>query len=323
MRITLFLLLLLLASAPESHALSQQDRVIVMHDLQHGRADEALQLLSPATRPGSADAEAQELLCRVSLQLEHWDEAVSACQSAVTLAPNGSDNHLWYGRALGEKADRVSFITAFGLGKRVRQEFEAAVALDPHNAEALSDLGEFYTEAPAIVGGGRDKAALVADRLDSVDRARAEELRGRIAESLHDNGAAEQHYRAAIGAAQQPATYWMVLASFYRKQNDFDRMQQAIRAGLAADRLRGTALVDAAHLLTRAGRDPQSVVRLLREYLSSPAKSEEEPAFRVHLLLATLLEQQGDADGAAREVAAASTIASIYHPAKRSTNTGR
>jgi hypothetical protein len=63
---------------------------------------------------------------------------------------------------------------------------------------------------------------------------------------------------------------------------------------------------------------------LLREYLASPDKSEDEPAFRVHLLLANLLKQQGDAAGAAQEIQAASSIASVYHPTKQvATNAGR
>src|SRR6202012_1134922 len=97
----------------------------------------------------------------------------------VALDDNNSNNHLWYGRALGEKADRSSFVKAYGLAKRVKAEFETAVALDPNNAEALSDLGEYYTEAPAIVGGGKDKAAAVASKLDDVDpRPRAGDPRG-------------------------------------------------------------------------------------------------------------------------------------------------
>ena len=321
--LSLFLLLLLLP-AQRLLALSPQDRTLAMRDLQEGRADDALHLLRPATAPGTKDDDAQELLCRLSLQLEQWDAAVDACQQAVALQPGNSNHHLWYGRALGEKADRVSFITAFGLGKRVRAEFETAVALDPRNAAALSDLGEFYTEAPAIVGGGKDKAQSVASKLDAVDRARAEELRGRIADAEHQPADAEQHFRSAILQAQQPAAYWMVLASFFRKQNDLARMQDAILSGIAADKTRGTPLVDAAHLLLRAERDSPATTRLLREYLASPAKSEEEPAFRVHLLLSTLLAKQGEADAAAREEQAASTIASIYHPAKRAaTNTGR
>ena len=46
----------------------------------------------------------------------------------------------------------------------------------------------------------------------------------------------------------------MVLASFYQKQNDLLRMQEAIRAGLEANGSGGEPLVDAAHLLTRPRR---------------------------------------------------------------------
>jgi tetratricopeptide (TPR) repeat protein len=323
MRVTpLFLVLL---SLPLSLlALSPADRTDVVHDLQQGHADHAMELLQSATEPSSNDAEAQQLLCRLALQIEQWNEAVRACERAVMLDSSSSNNHLWYGRALGEKADRASFIKAYGLAKRVKAEFETAVSLDPQNAEALSDLGDYYTEAPAIVGGGKDKAEDIAGKLDNVDRARAEELRGRIAASNKDTAAAEQHFRQAIAAAPHPATYWMVLASFYQKQNDLLRMQEAIRSGLEANGSRGEPLVDAAHLLTRSAQDSQAAIQLLREYLASPDKSEDEPAFRVHLLLANLLTKQGDTTGAAREIQAAASIASIYHPTRQvATNTGR
>jgi tetratricopeptide (TPR) repeat protein len=317
-------LLIILAIPLHLLALSPVGRTDVLRDLQQGRADHALELLQPVTAPSSNDAEAEQLLCRLALQLERWDQAVAACQKAVSLDGNSSNNHLWYGRALGEKADRVSFIKAYGLAKRVKTEFETAVTLDPRNAEALSALGEYYTEAPAIVGGGKDKAAQVARKLDDTDRARAEELRGRLALSNKDTAAAEIHFRAAIAAAPRSSNYWMVLASFYQKQNDILRMQEAIRSGLAAEGAHGEPLVDAAHLLLRTGQDPQTAIRLLREYLASPEKSEDEPAFRVQLLLAALLNQQGDAEGAAREIQDATAIASVYHPTRQiATNTGR
>jgi len=323
MRIVPLLLILLLLPFTMA-ALTPESRMDVIRDLQQGNADHALELLQPAASASNRDAEAEQLLCRVALQLERWNDAVAACEKAVALDDNNSNNHLWYGRALGEKADRSSFVKAYGLAKRVKAEFETAVALDPHNAEALSDLGEYYTEAPAIVGGGKDKAAAVASKLDDVDRARAEELRGRIAASNKNMAAAEQHFREAIAAAPRSANYWMVLASFYQKENDLDRMKEAIHSGLEANGAHGEPLVDAAHLLTRAGQDPQSAIQLLRAYLASPDKSEDEPAFRVHLLLANLLKQQGDPAGAAQEIQAATSIASVYHPTKQvATNAGR
>jgi hypothetical protein len=57
-------------------------------------------------------------------------------------------------------------------GRSPRERFKKAVTLDPVNPEALSDLFEYYLEAPRALGGGMDKAegitALVG-RLDAAD----------------------------------------------------------------------------------------------------------------------------------------------------------
>ena len=147
--------------------------------LQAGEADHALALLGSLPQ----SAESHNLRCRVLLTLEHWDAAASECEQAVNMDGQNSDFHMWLARALGEKASRASFLSAYSLAKRVRGEFETAVRLNPRNAEALADLGEFDYDAPGVVGGGIDKAEAVAQQLDKVDAARAHELRGRIAET--------------------------------------------------------------------------------------------------------------------------------------------
>ena len=103
----------------------------------------------------AADAEAHNLLCRVYYQEERWDDAIHECEAGVSLAPLDGEYHLWLGRAYGEKADAIHSIKAFGLAKKARAEFERAVQLESGNVDALSDLGEFYTAAPPIVGGGK------------------------------------------------------------------------------------------------------------------------------------------------------------------------
>jgi tetratricopeptide (TPR) repeat protein len=86
------------------------------------------------------------------------------------------------------------------LAKRVRAEFEEAVRLNPRNAEALADLGEFYYTAPGVVGGGIDKAEGVAAQLDKIDPCARHELRGHIAEQRKDYGTAEREFKQAIAA---------------------------------------------------------------------------------------------------------------------------
>ncbi len=295
----------------------------VRGDLEHGRANQALDTLSQVLAQQPQNAEAYNLQCHIYMQEERWDNAVDACKAAVRLVPGSSNYHLWLGRALGEKADRVSFITAFKLARQVRQEFGTAARLDPHNADTLSDLGEFYVDAPAIVGGGFDKAGVVAQQLDGFAPDRAHYIRARIAEGQKDYATAEQEYKAAISGAKYPGDAWMDLASFYRRRQRWDDMVQAVRSGSATDTKHGVALADGASVLIRAQRDLPLARQLMEQYLASPNKSEEAPAFRVHVQLGKLLAALGNKQGAQQQIAAAQELARDYQPATQATNSGR
>lgn len=293
-------------------------------DLNNGRADHGLETLSQIIALPPPNAEAYNLQCRIYMQEKRWDNAINACKTAVKLAPDNSNYHLWLARALGEKADRVSFITAFKMAKQVHAEFETAAKRDPLNADALSDLGEFYVDAPSIVGGGTDKAAKLAQQLETFAPDRAHYIRARIAEDKKDYLKAEQEYKAAIAASKEPADAWMDLASFYRRRQHWDEMAQAIHTGAAADVQHGVALADGASLLIKAGRDLPFARQLLEQYLASPNKSEDAPAFEVHAELAKLLSSLGDQQGAQAQIVAAQQLARDYQAGTQTaTNTGR
>lgn len=280
-----------------------------------GEADHALALISSLP----ASAESHNLACRVQLTLQHWDAAVNECEQAVRTDGGNSDYHLWLGRALGEKAERASFMSAFSLAKRTRVEFETATRLNPRNAEALADLGEFYSTAPGIVGGGDDKAQSVALELDRVDLARAHELRGRIAEGNKDYTAAEREFKAAITVSQHPAFQWMNLASFYRRRSRWTDLDNAIQNGMKAaqrDRHAGVALFDGASLLLSVKRSPELAAKMMQEYLDSSSKTDEAPAFEALTRLAQLKAQLGDREGAQRARTAALSLAHDYKPAQ-------
>lgn len=242
---------------------------------------------------GSQSAEAHNLACRAYYAEAKYDSAIPECEKAVHLQPNRSEYHLWLGRAYGEKADASSFIIAAALSKRVKSEFEKAVTLEPGNIDARADLGEFYVEAPGFLGGGTDKARAQAVEIGKRDPARANWLRGRIAEKIKDTNAAEREYLNAVKAASNPAVPWINAASFYRRRSQISKMEEAIIKAIAADQKNTSVLFDAATLLLRAGRNFNLAIQLLERYLSSDSKSEDAPAFRAYTLLATLLERQG------------------------------
>lgn len=308
----------MVAEAPKAVP-SLEGMAAVNAALQAGQADRALALLKSLPQPAANSAEAHNLRCRVLFTLEQFEAAKNECEQAVALDAQNSNYHLWFGRTLGEVADRASFVSAYGLAKRARSEFEQAAQLNPHNAEALADLGEFYSSAPGVVGGGTDKAANVAAQLDRVDPARAHELRAAIARENRDMGAAERELKAAVAASAHPSFQWMRLASFYRKSKRYAEMESAVQSGWTAaqrDAHAAVALFNGASVLIKSNRNPTLAIKLLEAYLASPAATEEAPAFTARVWLARLRAQTGDAEGARRERAEALALAQDYKPAQ-------
>ncbi len=283
--------------------------------LASGRVDELVPVLQQRINQSPRNAIAQNLLCRAYLMMEDWDHGVTACEQAAYIDPQNSNYSLWLGRVYGEKADRASFISAPGLAKRARESFERAVELDPKNVEARIDLGEFYTEAPGIIGGGRDKAYRQADLLMPVSPPMAHWLLARIAEKEKDPAKAEREYRAEITASGSSVRGWLDLANFFMYAHRYDEMEQALNHQETAPIDHPDSLMFGANLLLRSRRNFPLGVRLMHRYLDNHLV-EEAPTFKAHTILGEILEKQGDRHGAAQEFRAALALFQNYSRAK-------
>ncbi len=280
-----------------------------------GRVDEAIASLQAQLQKSPSDAASYNYLCRAYFSVRDWDQAIPACERAVSLDPQNSDYHLWLGRAYGEKADSASPLSAVSLARKLRKQFESAVQLNPRNVDARIDLAEFYMQAPSILGGGDDKARAQAGALASVAPAKAHYVLGRLAEKKKDLSAAEREYRAAIDASGGNAHDWLNLALFYRHQDRLNDMTRALERAVSAPG-QNEVLVESADLLLRAGQSPATAAQLIRRYLASNAPTEKSPIFQAHYVLGRALEQQGDTQGASREYRAALALASNFPAAK-------
>ena len=284
--------------------------------LQQGRVEEAGAMLQKTLATQPADATAHQLLCRVFYTQEMAEEAIHECELASSNAPNDSTTQMWLGRAYGLKASHASPFLALGLAKKVHTAFERAVDLDPNNIYAMSDLGEYYVAAPSFIGGGLDRAQTLAATMLRQYPSQSHRLSGLIAEKKKDVATAEAEFNSAVAADKTPEAY-IDLGQFYQRQNQLDKVLAALRPGIDADLRNDAVLVDAASILSAAHLSPQLAESLLREYLASPAKSDDAPAFQVHLQLGRLLAQRGDSAGAHREYAAALALAPNYAPAQK------
>jgi tetratricopeptide (TPR) repeat protein len=287
--------------------------------LQDGEADKAIALLSPLPASGAGADAAQNLLCRVRFQLQQWSQAATECQQAVNLNNKNSDYYMWLGRVLGQQASHASLFSAYGDAKKSLAAMQTAVQLNPQNGPAMSDLGDYYAQAPGIAGGGTDKAQQVASQLDKVDPARAAQLRGDIATQQKNYTDAEQYYKQAASVSPTPADYWSVLANFYRGRQEWTQLDAAIQscaAAAAKDSNSGIGLYDGAGVLIAAKRNPQLAEQMLENYLSGSSLNEQAPAFIAHIRLSRLKQQLGDAAGAQQDLAAAATLAKEFNPSQ-------
>ncbi len=296
---------LLLADTTQANALLQQ-----------GHVDEATASLRQLLTAEPTDATAHQLLCRAAYAQEMVDTAIRECELAVSNAPSSSENQMWLGRAYGLKASRANPIAALNMAIKVRTAFERAVQLDPEDINAMSDLGEFYVEAPGLIGGGLDKAQALAAKMEPHFPSQAHRLLALVAEKKKDLALAETEFTKAVDAGRTPEAY-IDLGHFYQRHNQPDKMLEVLKSAVNADHRKGPTLVDAASILTDAHSSPDLAENLLRTYLASPGKTDDAPAFKVHVQLGNLLAKQGDPAGAHREYASALALASNYAPARK------
>jgi tetratricopeptide (TPR) repeat protein len=306
------LTLALLAAAP-AHA---ADLAPATHALLEGEADTAIALLHPILAANPNDGEAHLLLCRTFYAEAQPNAAIPECAAALKTLSHDSTAQDWAGRAFGLEASRAGPINGLRLALKVRAAFEAAVQLDPQNGDAVNDLSEYLIDAPAVIGGGFDKAAHLADESQARLPQQAHRIRALSAEKQKDYATAEREFQAATAVANRPDA-WVDLGAFYARRHQPDQAVDALRNALAADRAHDASLVDAAAVLTKIHREPRLAERALRDYLASRSRSDAAPAFRVLVTLASLLRDQGDTQEAILDLHKALSLASGYAPARK------
>ena len=128
------------------------------------------------------DPENLQLLGEAWIGLKDFKKAVDVLEKAASIAPKSSNIQLWLGRAWGRRAE-ANKLMAFSWARNAKAAFERAVALDNKNREALDDLFEYYVEAPPIVGGGLDKAEVVAKQIAAIDSTKGQRAMERLAKA--------------------------------------------------------------------------------------------------------------------------------------------
>ncbi len=217
--------------------------------------------------------------------LGEYKKATEVLQKAVAGAPASSDAYLWLGRAWGRRAETSSVLTAPGHASKARQNFEKAVQLGPRNLEAMSDLFEYYLEAPGFLGGGFDKAQALASRMAQIDPAEGYWAQAKLDEDRKEFSTAEEHLRRAVEASPQQVGRIFDLARFFMKRGRYQEAGQSIAKAekIAPDAPR--LLFIKADFYIQQHTNLETARELLKRYLSSTLTPDDPPRSAAEKLL--------------------------------------
>jgi Flp pilus assembly protein TadD len=225
------------------------------------------------------------LIGRDYYMLGDFKKAVDFFTKATDAQPTNGEYFDWLGRAYGRRAETSNPLAAPALASKARVAFEKAVELDASNKDSLSDLFDYYLEAPGFLGGGYDKAQAVAAKTAKVDAAEAYFQQAKLAQKRKEYETAETHLRQAVELGPREIGHLLSLARFLANQgrvHESDAVfQQAQQIAPNAPQL----WFARADVLIKGNRDLPEARNLLQKYMKASITVDDPPKTEASRLL--------------------------------------
>ena len=317
-----------------------------------GHWKRARAILEPRVNAHPQEARACYLLAEVKMAFNDLDGALDLAQRAAQLDSKNSDYHLTLGQNFGRLAAQASIFTAGPLAIKFRKEVEIAIELDPKNLDALDSMMVFKYRAPGLMGGDKDEAHALAERITSINQSTGYLAQAELAELQNDPAQQEadclkavqanpSNYEAHIALAKfytqsghakydeaanhaqntmrlDPArigAYW-VLARIFALAARWSELEQTLAAGerRVPDDLR--PFYESAQALRETGKDFARAEGYARKYLSQEPEGEEPDSAEAHRLLGLIFDREGRRDEARAEIQTALRLRPGFRDAK-------
>jgi tetratricopeptide (TPR) repeat protein len=231
------------------------------------------------------NAAVYELMGRNLYLMGHFKRASEALEKAAQADPKSSEIALWTGRALGRRAETSSMMLAPTFAWRARQYFERAVQLDPRNLEALSDLFDYYLEAPGFLGGGMDKAEAIAARIARIDAGEGHWTQAKLAEKRKEYANAEAQLRRAAQLSPRRVGRYIDLAKFLARQGRYEEAEQCLAQAEQIAPSSPSVIYARADLYIKHKRNLEVAKTLLIRYMSMNLTPNDPPRSEAAKLL--------------------------------------
>jgi tetratricopeptide (TPR) repeat protein len=192
---------------------------------------EAKAILQPL---GPRDATAAFYLGQIGMEENDPKKSVDWLEKAVALNPQSSVYYDWLGRAYGVQAQHASKLKLPFLAGKTRSAWEKAIALDPNNIDAREDMILYYLQAPAFLGGGKDKARAMAQEIRKRNPYRGAIAWVRVCNDSKDRACAERELSFLTTNYPDSSVGYTSLAAFYVTGKQYNKAFAVIDERLKA-----------------------------------------------------------------------------------------
>jgi len=144
---------------------------------QANKFPEAKAALTAIVAAEPKNAEALFYLGWTAFRQNENEEAIKLLEQATTLDGTKSRYFQVLGDAYSIAVQRGSFFSKMGWAKKCIAAYDRGVAIDPDNLDVRTARMGFYWHAPAIAGGGMDKAYAEAEEIIRRDPVRGTQAR--------------------------------------------------------------------------------------------------------------------------------------------------
>lgn len=232
--------------------------------IENGHWKRARDMAEAAYKANPNSAQANYWMARVQHEFRKFDEAAKHCEAAVRLDPKSSVYHRELGEIYADQADNVSFLRQLSLARKIRPEFDSALAIAPNDPDNLFDHLQYFEEAPGVVGGDKKKAAQVAADIMKVDPSRGYLALAYLAHKEKEDAKLEGYYQKAVEANPNNYEARTTLAGFYL-DNRHENLAQAESQAKAAidlnpDRINAYRLLTIALILQKRPDEAARVI---------------------------------------------------------------
>ena len=227
--------------------------------IEAGHFKRARPLVEARLKSNANDAQANFEMGRIRRATGDNDSAFTYAEKAVELDGGKAPYHAFLAEVTADAAQHASMLKAMGMVKTMRKELDAALALDPKNIEALTIYMMFYLKAPAMLGGDKNKAELMADDAVRANAVRGYLVKSRLASEEKATDRAEAMLRKAVEADPKHYGARVTLANFLAgpAQMKFEEAERCAREAVKLDPGRATGYAVLANVYAAQKKWPE------------------------------------------------------------------